>query len=67
VAKNVVAGGFDLGSWECVVLDLGFLHTQDIRTMLGEPRNNAIKPLANGVDVPSSDLHADTGRENRTP
>src|ERR1039457_2938734 len=54
-------------AWECIILDLGFLHTQDIRTMLGEPRNNAIEPLANGVDVPSSDLHADTGRENRTP
>jgi hypothetical protein len=67
VAKHVVSRRLDLGPWECIVLDLGFLNAKDIRLMLGKPRHNAIESLANRVDVPSGDLHADTGRENRTP
>jgi hypothetical protein len=67
VAKHVVPGRLDLGPREGIVLDLGFLNAKHIRLMLGEPRHNAIESLANRVDVPGGDLHADTGREKRTP
>jgi hypothetical protein len=62
VTEHLIPSRLQLGARECIVFDLGFLHAQDIRSMLAEPRDNAVQPFANGVDVPSGYLHPDLGR-----
>ncbi len=42
---------------EEAVLDLGFLQAQDVRLVLPEEAGHLVDPQADGVDVPSGDLH----------
>jgi hypothetical protein len=62
MAKHMIPNRLDISARKGIVLNFGFLYAEDIRSMLGKPRNNAVESFANGIDVPSCYLHSETGR-----
>jgi hypothetical protein len=57
VHRNIVAHGLKRLARKGGVDAFGLLQANDIRLALGQPGQQVVQPLLDGIDVPSRDLH----------